>query len=212
MCSRAWFISPCAGTAWGICVQQATQGCPINKRYSHSSRGSRKLPSTPFSLPTKIYFQVLRTPKQKPDFSTGVSLSNFSFALALAWMCWKFILLLLFSKWLFFPQVPVGSWWALRSHATWVTLMRCPKECHHLVAMHLATRSPSHLTAANRLGFRELVLYKTSMWDDLELFANKRTKKKQLNNNSEFNSHQLIRVRGKAPRRSRPLLSFPQFH
>lgn len=161
MHSRAWFISPLSRYSLGnLCVRQATQGYPVNKGKSHSFRGLRKLERHPIFLANKGVF-LGTSPTMEPHFSTAKRPSNFSFALALTWMCWKFILLLLLSKWLFPPQAPVGSWPTPRCRATWVTLMRHLKGCHHLVAIHLASWGPSHWTVAHRLGRRELLLYIT---------------------------------------------------
>lgn len=160
MHSRAWFISPLSRYSLGnLCVWQATQGYPVNKGKSHSFRGLRKL-ETPHLLGQQRYISRYLT-HHGTTFLNCQEALFFSFALALTWMCWKFILLLLLSKWLFPPQAPVGSWPALRCRATWVTLMRHLKGCHHLVAIHLASWGPSHWTVAHRLGHRELLLYIT---------------------------------------------------
>lgn len=168
MHSRAWLISPLSWYGLGnLCVRQATQGCLVNKESFHSFRGGR-------NLPAKVNFQVPHTPKQNQisQLARGpLALPWPWHEYAGNWFCCASSLSGFYLTW-----APVGSWPALRSHATWVTLLRCPKECHHLVAKHLATGSLSHLMVAPRLGLRELAFYITNTWGDFELFGKNKVK------------------------------------
>lgn len=131
-----------------LCVLQATQGYPVNKRVisfiqrREESANKGELPGTSHT-------------KTEPDFSAGERPT--SFALALAWIYWKFILLHLFSKWLLSHLGSSGILTSSQKPCNMGHLNEMPKGWHHLVAKRLATCSLSHFMVAPRLGFRELV-------------------------------------------------------